>query len=134
MCIFGTSGGGKTTMLNIIGTIDKPTKGEMILCGKSKFIIFSLWAFIFFFFMSQKSNLKINFISVINHKTDDLTLAMIRLKKMYASLLSLPPLFLGLCPPFVNPDYKINFRTEGLCFKHLIYYRPLLPSKMWKCQ
>lgn len=26
VCIFGTSGGGKTTMLNIIGTIDKPTK------------------------------------------------------------------------------------------------------------
>lgn len=40
-------------MLNIIGTIDKPTKGEMILCGK-----------------------------MINHKTDDLTLAMIRLKKI----------------------------------------------------
>ena len=31
--IFGTSGGGKTTMLNLIGTIDKPTKGEMFLCG-----------------------------------------------------------------------------------------------------
>jgi len=26
ICILGTSGGGKTTMLNIIGTIDKPTK------------------------------------------------------------------------------------------------------------
>jgi len=33
VCIFGTSGGGKTTMLNIIGTIDKPTKGELRLCG-----------------------------------------------------------------------------------------------------
>jgi len=53
VCIFGTSGGGKTTMLNIIGTIDKPTKGEMILCGH-----------------------------MINHKTDDLTLAMLRLKKI----------------------------------------------------
>lgn len=31
--IFGLSGGGKTTLLNIIGTIDKPTKGEMKLCG-----------------------------------------------------------------------------------------------------
>jgi len=31
--IFGTSGGGKTTMLNILGTIDKPTKGELRLCG-----------------------------------------------------------------------------------------------------
>jgi len=29
--IFGTSGGGKTTMLNILGTIDKPTKGELRL-------------------------------------------------------------------------------------------------------
>jgi putative ABC transport system ATP-binding protein len=53
VCIFGTSGGGKTTMLNIIGTIDKPTKGEMNLCGH-----------------------------LINHKTDDLTLAMLRLKKI----------------------------------------------------
>ena len=25
---------GKTTLLNIIGTIDKPTKGEMFICGK----------------------------------------------------------------------------------------------------
>lgn len=39
MCIFGTSGGGKTTMLNIIGTIDKPTKGEMNLCGYGIFHI-----------------------------------------------------------------------------------------------
>jgi putative ABC transport system ATP-binding protein len=34
--IFGLSGGGKTTLLNIIGTIDKPTKGEMKLCGTRK--------------------------------------------------------------------------------------------------
>jgi len=27
------SGGGKTTLLNVIGTIDKPTKGELYLCG-----------------------------------------------------------------------------------------------------
>ena len=32
-CILGTSGGGKTTMLNLIGTIDKPTKGDLYLCG-----------------------------------------------------------------------------------------------------
>eukprot|EP01117_Protostelium_nocturnum_P002712 TRINITY_DN1358_c0_g1_i1.p1 TRINITY_DN1358_c0_g1~~TRINITY_DN1358_c0_g1_i1.p1 ORF type:complete len:226 (+),score=101.03 TRINITY_DN1358_c0_g1_i1:35-679(+) len=31
--IYGTSGGGKTTMLNILGTIDKPTKGELRLAG-----------------------------------------------------------------------------------------------------
>jgi len=33
VCIFGTSGGGKTTLLNIMGTIDKPTKGELKLGG-----------------------------------------------------------------------------------------------------
>jgi len=33
VCILGTSGGGKTTMLNIIGTIDKPTKGEVFIAG-----------------------------------------------------------------------------------------------------
>ena len=38
VCIFGTSGGGKTTMLNILGTIDKPTKGELRLCGTRTFI------------------------------------------------------------------------------------------------
>ncbi|KAJ4457336.1 putative ABC transporter H family member 2 [Paratrimastix pyriformis] len=31
--ICGTSGGGKTSLLNIIGTIDKPTKGRLSLCG-----------------------------------------------------------------------------------------------------
>ena len=31
--IFGLSGGGKTTLLNIMGTIDKPTKGDMRICG-----------------------------------------------------------------------------------------------------
>jgi putative ABC transport system ATP-binding protein len=34
LCIFGTSGGGKTSMLNIIGTIDKPTKGSLHICGE----------------------------------------------------------------------------------------------------
>ena len=33
ICILGTSGGGKTTMLNIMGTIDRPTKGYLRLCG-----------------------------------------------------------------------------------------------------
>lgn len=31
--VFGLSGGGKTTLLNLAGTIDKPTKGELFLCG-----------------------------------------------------------------------------------------------------
>ena len=33
VCVFGTSGGGKTTLLNILGTIDKPTKGSLEICG-----------------------------------------------------------------------------------------------------
>lgn len=32
--VFGKSGGGKTSLLNIIGTIDHPTKGDLHLCGK----------------------------------------------------------------------------------------------------
>eukprot|EP00771_Trimastix_marina_P000837 gnl/Trimastix_PCT/1870.p1 GENE.gnl/Trimastix_PCT/1870~~gnl/Trimastix_PCT/1870.p1 ORF type:complete len:501 (+),score=144.05 gnl/Trimastix_PCT/1870:31-1533(+) len=35
LMICGTSGGGKTTILNIVGTIDKPTKGYLTLCGLS---------------------------------------------------------------------------------------------------
>eukprot|EP00286_Rhodomonas_abbreviata_P013881 CAMPEP_0181334800 /NCGR_PEP_ID=MMETSP1101-20121128/26469_1 /TAXON_ID=46948 /ORGANISM="Rhodomonas abbreviata, Strain Caron Lab Isolate" /LENGTH=293 /DNA_ID=CAMNT_0023444833 /DNA_START=67 /DNA_END=945 /DNA_ORIENTATION=- len=31
--LFGTSGGGKSTLLNILGTIDKPTKGNVVVCG-----------------------------------------------------------------------------------------------------
>lgn len=34
VCIFGTSGGGKTTLLNILGTIDRPTKGQLFLSGQ----------------------------------------------------------------------------------------------------
>lgn len=32
--ILGKSGGGKTSMLNIMGTIDKPTKGDLYIEGK----------------------------------------------------------------------------------------------------
>ena len=32
--IVGQSGSGKTTLLNIIGTLDKPTRGEVIIDGK----------------------------------------------------------------------------------------------------
>ena len=31
--ISGGTGSGKTTMLNIIGTIDKPSKGDVYICG-----------------------------------------------------------------------------------------------------
>jgi len=31
--LYGTSGGGKTTLLNIIGLIDQPTKGRLRVCG-----------------------------------------------------------------------------------------------------
>ncbi|KAJ3089127.1 ABC transporter AbcH.1 [Quaeritorhiza haematococci] len=33
VAIYGTSGGGKTSLLNLVGTIDKPTKGELKVCG-----------------------------------------------------------------------------------------------------
>jgi putative ABC transport system ATP-binding protein len=36
LIIYGTSGGGKTSLLNIIGTIDKPTKGDLTVCSTSK--------------------------------------------------------------------------------------------------
>lgn len=32
--ILGKSGGGKTSLLNILGTIDKPTKGELHICDR----------------------------------------------------------------------------------------------------
>ena len=32
--IMGPSGSGKTTLLNLLSTIDKPTKGEILLNGK----------------------------------------------------------------------------------------------------
>ena len=34
LCILGTSGGGKTTLMNIMGTIDRPTKGHLTLCNE----------------------------------------------------------------------------------------------------
>ena len=38
LIIYGASGGGKTSLLNVIGTIDKPTKGDLLICGhKIKF-------------------------------------------------------------------------------------------------
>ncbi|WP_343102005.1 ABC transporter ATP-binding protein [Romboutsia sp. MSSM.1001216sp_RTP31141st1_G3_RTP31141_220114] len=37
VCITGESGVGKTTLLNIIGLLDKPDSGEINLCGKNNF-------------------------------------------------------------------------------------------------
>ena len=37
VCITGESGVGKTTLLNIIGLLDKASSGEVNLCGKNKF-------------------------------------------------------------------------------------------------
>lgn len=34
LVIYGTSGGGKSTLLNVLGTIDTPTKGNLFLFGK----------------------------------------------------------------------------------------------------
>ena len=33
-CLLGTSGSGKSTMLNMIAGLEKPTKGEIIFCGE----------------------------------------------------------------------------------------------------
>ncbi|TPX71750.1 hypothetical protein SpCBS45565_g00848 [Spizellomyces sp. 'palustris'] len=33
VAVYGTSGGGKTSLLNIVGTIDKPTKGDLTICN-----------------------------------------------------------------------------------------------------
>jgi ABC-type lipoprotein export system ATPase subunit len=35
--VLGKSGGGKTSLLNLIGTIDKPTKGHIQIAGKRNF-------------------------------------------------------------------------------------------------
>ncbi|ORX77293.1 hypothetical protein BCR32DRAFT_208078, partial [Anaeromyces robustus] len=40
LTIYGTSGSGKSSLLNILGTIDKPTKGELVICGTSERIRF----------------------------------------------------------------------------------------------
>lgn len=37
VCITGESGVGKTTLLNIIGLLDKPSSGEISICDRSKF-------------------------------------------------------------------------------------------------
>jgi putative ABC transport system ATP-binding protein len=34
ICILGKSGGGKTSLLNLLGTIDNPTKGDITIAGK----------------------------------------------------------------------------------------------------
>lgn len=51
--LFGLSGGGKTTLLNLMGTIDRPTKGEIHICGH-----------------------------LIDHKTSDDILSQIRLRRI----------------------------------------------------
>ncbi len=37
VCITGESGVGKTTLLNLIGLLEKPDRGELILNGKKQF-------------------------------------------------------------------------------------------------
>lgn len=82
MCVFGLSGGGKTTLMNIIGTIDTPTKGDMLLGGYRSSC--SLHSFFISFLL-------ILIIPGINANTPDNVLSFLRLKKMY---LFFSPLFL----------------------------------------
>jgi putative ABC transport system ATP-binding protein len=70
--VFGTSGGGKTTLLNVVGTIDKPTKGQLFLFGNR-----TTPGFLVRFVCSNCSN------SGITSKTKDSELAAIRSKKMF---------------------------------------------------
>ena len=57
VAIYGTSGGGKTSLLNVIGTIHKPTKGDIKICG-----------------------------TLINNNTPDDVFADLRLKRLYVIL------------------------------------------------
>jgi len=46
VAIYGTSGGGKTSLLNVMGTIDKPTKGHLTICSSRmcglRYVIFTV--------------------------------------------------------------------------------------------
>ena len=39
VCIIGQSGAGKTTLLQIMGTLDKPDKGQVLFDGKDVFTL-----------------------------------------------------------------------------------------------
>jgi ABC-type lipoprotein export system ATPase subunit len=40
--VMGVSGVGKTTFLNLIASLDKPTRGKVFLEGKDLFLMFAL--------------------------------------------------------------------------------------------
>eukprot|EP00002_Diphylleia_rotans_P001117 TRINITY_DN1061_c0_g1_i3.p3 TRINITY_DN1061_c0_g1~~TRINITY_DN1061_c0_g1_i3.p3 ORF type:complete len:131 (+),score=27.16 TRINITY_DN1061_c0_g1_i3:45-437(+) len=65
--VYGTSGGGKTTLLNIIGTIDTPSKGELVVDGNR-----------------------------INSSTEDSVMAELRLKTLWVFMSSLVLCFMPL--------------------------------------
>lgn len=71
VCVFGTSGGGKTSLLNVIGTIDKPTKGDIKVAGTRTLLAESLG---------------ISPAAGINARTTDKELADLRLHKLYVAL------------------------------------------------
>jgi putative ABC transport system ATP-binding protein len=75
VCIFGTSGGGKTSLLNIIGTIDRPTKGDMKICGTRNV----------YFDGGHKKSFLVTIFSGITSRTPDRVLAELRLLKLYAT-------------------------------------------------
>ncbi len=64
--IVGSSGAGKSTLLHIIGTIDKPDKGELILDGKNPFSLNDT-------LLSKFRNEKIGFVFQFHHLLPEFT-------------------------------------------------------------
>lgn len=64
--IFGPSGSGKSTLLHILGTLDKPTKGEIIIMGVNPVTLSDSE-------LSRFRNKKIGFVFQFHHLLRDLT-------------------------------------------------------------
>lgn len=85
-------------MLNIMGTIDKPTKGRVTLCGTS----------FFFYFNNKFMNISYYYFLEITPKTTDDELAQIRLEHLFDYLYN---------SQFILIFYFTNLVLEDLCFK-----------------
>ena len=64
--VFGPSGSGKSTLLHILGTLDKPTKGEIIIMGVNPATMSDSE-------LSRFRNKKIGFVFQFHHLLRDLT-------------------------------------------------------------